>query len=57
MKRVVCESCGIARPGELLTVGIALDRRVMVERALCRPCADRALAGMGTALDAKGRPW
>lgn len=51
IRGVVCQCCGIARPGELLLVGIALDRRVTVERELCRPCADRALEGMGAALD------
>lgn len=58
MKRgAVCASCGIARPGELVVVGIAVDRCVTVERDLCRPCAERALGGMGAALDEKGHPW
>lgn len=40
---VVCEACGLARPGELVLVGVAVDRRVTVEREFCRACADRVL--------------
>ena len=51
MNGVTCDSCGIARPGELVTLGIAVDKRVTVARELCRyPCAERVLGKMGDAL-------
>lgn len=50
---VTCDRCGIARPRELRVVGIALDRRVTVERELCPLCADHVLGKMGDALGEK----
>lgn len=50
---VSCDRCGIARPRDLVLVGIAFARRVSVERELCPTCAERVLAGMGDALGEK----
>ena len=56
MNGVTCDHCGIARPRELVRVGVAVDRHVTVERELCRyPCAERALAKIGDALTARDR--
>lgn len=55
MSGVSCDRCGRARSlvGDLVRVAIAFERRITVERELCRPCADHVLDGMGTALGSK----
>ena len=49
-RKIVCDRCGIARPGELRRLGIAVNGRITAERDLCLRCVDFALEAAGAAL-------
>lgn len=49
-RKIVCDRCGLARPGELRRLELTVNRVSLARRDLCPACVDASLDGIGAAL-------